>query len=80
MSAAIVTCSRCGETREGLGAAPLPGALGAAILAHTCATCWEAWKQEQVRVINHYSLRPQLREDREKLYEITREALKLPPE
>ena len=75
-----VTCARCGETREGLDRAPLPGVLGASILAHTCAVCWEGWKAEQIRVINHFQLRPQLAEDREKLYEITREALKLPPD
>lgn len=75
-----ITCARCGETREGLAAAPLPGALGASILLHTCAACWEAWRLEQVKVINHYSLRPHLREDREQLYAITREALKLPPD
>lgn len=75
-----VTCSRCGERREGLAAAPLPGALGASILAHTCGSCWEAWRLEQVKVINHYSLRPHLKEDREKLYEITRDALRLPGE
>lgn len=74
-----VTCTRCGETREGLDRPPLPGTLGESIRAHTCAVCWEAWKQEQIRVINHYQLRPHVAEDREQLYAITREALKLPP-
>jgi len=57
-----------------------PGAIGLLILAHTCGECWEAWKQQQIRVINHYQLRPHLKEDRDKLYEITREALHLPAE
>ncbi len=75
-----VTCARCGRRGEGLGAPPLPGALGAAVLAHTCSECWEAWRLEQVKVINHYGLRPHVKEDRERLYGITREALRLPPE
>ena len=75
-----MTCSHCAQTREGLEGAPLPGAIGALILAHTCPECWEGWKQQQIRVINHYQLRPQFKEDRDKLYEITREALNLPPE
>ena len=77
---ALVTCSHCKLTKEGLTAAPLPGAIGALILANTCAECWEGWKQQQIRVINHYQLKPQLKEDRDKLYEITREALDLPAE
>ena len=74
-----VTCVRCGETREGAGKV-LPGALGDEIAARVCAVCWAEWLQQQVRVINHYALRPALKEDREKLYEITREYFGLPPE
>ena len=80
MSEGHVTCTRCGETRDGLSKAPLPGVIGASILAHTCTVCWDAWKEQQIKVINHYSLRPQFKEDRDKLYEITREALNLPGE
>lgn len=74
-----VTCVRCGETREGAGKV-LPGALGEEIAAKICAVCWSEWLQQQIRVINHYSLRPALKEDREKLYEITREFFGLPGE
>jgi hypothetical protein len=34
----------------------------------------------QIRVINHYGLRPALKEDREKLYEFTRQHLNLSTE
>lgn len=74
-----VTCVRCGETREGAGKV-LPGALGEQIAAQVCAVCWGEWLQQQIRVINHYALRPALKEDREKLYEITREYFGLPAE
>jgi Fe-S cluster biosynthesis and repair protein YggX len=74
---AQVTCIRCGLTRAGAGNVGLPGTLGAEVEAKVCAECWAEWLATQVRVINHYGLRPHLREDREKLYGLTREFLKL---
>ena len=74
-----VTCVRCGETRASAGAV-LPGALGEEVARRVCSVCWAEWLQQQIRVINHYGLRPQLKEDREKLYEITREYFGLPQE
>ncbi len=73
----MVTCVRCGQTRESAGRV-LPGTLGEQIARGVCAPCWAEWMQQQIRVINHYALRPALREDREKLYEITREFFGLP--
>ncbi|HEY8648293.1 MAG TPA: Fe(2+)-trafficking protein [Candidatus Limnocylindria bacterium] len=75
---AVVTCLRCRNTREGAGRV-LPGAIGAQIEGGVCAECWKEWLAQQVRVINHYGLRPVLKEDREKLYSFTREFLGLPP-
>jgi Fe-S cluster biosynthesis and repair protein YggX len=72
-----VTCGRCGNTREGAGRV-LPGALGDEIERSICADCWKEWLAQQIRVINHYGLRPVLKEDREKLYAFTREFLNLP--
>ena len=72
-----VVCSRCGNTREGAGRVGLPGALGDDIERRTCAACWTEWLAQQIRVINHYGLRPALKEDREKLYAFTREFLNL---
>jgi Fe-S cluster biosynthesis and repair protein YggX len=74
---AEVTCARCGNTREGAGKTGLPGALGEEIEQRVCAECWKEWTAAQIRVINHYGLRPALREDREKLYGFTREFLNL---
>lgn len=71
---------RCAQTREGAGRVGLPGALGEEIERSVCAECWREWLQMQIRVINHYGLRPALREDREKLYEFTRQFLNLPAE
>lgn len=73
---ADVACVRCGVTREGAGRV-LPGALGDEIERGICAECWKEWLQAQIRVINHYGLRPALREDREKLFEFTRQFLGL---
>lgn len=75
---AEVTCVRCGETRAGAGRV-LPGDIGDEIERRVCAQCWSEWLAQQIRVINHYGLRPALREDREKLYDFTREFLGLSP-
>ncbi|HEX9496326.1 MAG TPA: Fe(2+)-trafficking protein [Candidatus Limnocylindria bacterium] len=72
-----VTCARCGNTRAGAGKVGLPPPLGDEIEARVCAECWRDWVAQQIRVINHYALRPALREDREKLYAFTREFLNL---
>ena len=51
-----VTCSRCGETREGLGQPPYPGALGREIEERVCAVCWAEWERMEVMVINELRL------------------------
>jgi Fe-S cluster biosynthesis and repair protein YggX len=53
-----VRCARCGQTRPGLPAAPLPGKTGEAVLAGTCAACWSEWLGTQVKIINEYRLSP----------------------
>ena len=74
---AVVICARRGLEREGAGKVGLPGSLGVDIETRICADCWGEWLTTQIRVINHYGLRPAQREDREKLYELTREFLQL---
>jgi Fe-S cluster biosynthesis and repair protein YggX len=74
---AVVRCARCGNEREGAGKVGLPGSLGEDIETRTCADCWREWLSTQIRVINHYGLRPAQREDRDKLYDLTREFLQL---
>jgi Fe-S cluster biosynthesis and repair protein YggX len=73
---ADVTCVHCGQTRESAGRV-LPGQIGDEIERNICAECWKEWLQMQIRVINHYGLMPARREDREKLYEFTRQYLGL---
>jgi Fe-S cluster biosynthesis and repair protein YggX len=53
-----VSCSRCGSTAAGLERAPLPGAIGEAVLAETCASCWREWLATQVKLINEQRLTP----------------------
>lgn len=74
-----LVCVRCGLTRAGAGRVGLPGELGAQIERSVCAECWKEWLQQQVRVINHYGLKPMLKEDRERIYAFTREFFGLPP-
>ena len=74
---AVVMCIRCSNTREGAGRV-LPGTIGDQIEAGICGECWKEWLAAQIRVINHYGLRPVMKEDREKLYSFTREFLNLP--
>jgi Fe-S cluster biosynthesis and repair protein YggX len=51
-----VTCSRCGETREGFERPPFPGAIGARIVESICKECWAQWLKQQTMLINHYGL------------------------
>ena len=53
---AEVTCRRCGQTREGLARAPMPGPLGATIRATVCPDCWKEWEAAEVMVINELRL------------------------
>jgi Fe-S cluster biosynthesis and repair protein YggX len=55
---ANVTCSRCGKQAEGLSRPPIPGPLGAQIVAQVCAPCWSEWLGMQVKFINEYRLNP----------------------
>ncbi|MDX1661426.1 MAG: oxidative damage protection protein [Gemmatimonadota bacterium] len=74
---AEVTCTRCGETREGLDRPPYPDALGEEIAENVCAVCWDEAKGRQVMIINEYRL--DLSDDRaqEILERATREFLGL---
>ena len=55
--AAEVTCSRCGETREGIsGRVPFRAALKEQVLSSICQPCWAEWLDEQVKVINELAL------------------------
>jgi Fe-S cluster biosynthesis and repair protein YggX len=51
-----VTCSRCGQTREGFERPPFPGSLGARVVDSICQQCWADWLKQQTMLINHYGL------------------------
>jgi Fe-S cluster biosynthesis and repair protein YggX len=51
-------CRRCDQQGEALERAPLPGPAGERVLGGTCRTCWEAWRGEQVKLINELRLSP----------------------
>jgi Fe-S cluster biosynthesis and repair protein YggX len=64
-----VVCRRCGQPKPALDKAPVPGRLGARVLAQTCAACWHDWVEEQTRLINHERLTPSEPEHRAVLYQ-----------
>lgn len=53
-----VTCSRCGQTREGFDRPPVgvAGAAGERIVREVCRPCWADWLKQQTMLINHYGL------------------------
>lgn len=52
----MITCARCGKSREAFDRAPFPGAIGTRILESTCRNCWADWLRQQTMLINHYGL------------------------
>ena len=75
----IVTCLRCGETREGLGAPPTGGELGTRIQQSVCAACWTEWTETSARIINHYGLVLGNAEHRAQLRTLMKQFLGLEP-
>lgn len=51
-----VTCTRCGQTREGFDRPPFPGPIGARVVKEICRQCWADWGKQQTMLINHYGL------------------------
>jgi len=52
----MITCARCGQTRDQQGFAPFPNALGQRVFQEICAVCWAEWLKYQQQMINHYGL------------------------
>ena len=75
---ARVTCARCGQSGEQLPRPPLGGVRGQAIQASICADCWTEWMQTSANLINHYGLQVAVPADRQQLYVVMAEFLKLP--
>ena len=72
-----LTCTRCGRTAPAMENPPIAGPWGPRLQAATCADCWKAWQEEQIRVMNHYGLRPHVPADRVRIYGYMAEFLKL---
>jgi Fe-S cluster biosynthesis and repair protein YggX len=53
---AIVTCTRCSRTEEGLPFSPYPDEIGTTIQRSVCAACWREYMGRQTMVINEYRL------------------------
>ncbi len=51
-----ITCTRCGQTREGFDRPPFPGPIGARAQQEICTVCWNEWLRQQTMLINHYGL------------------------
>jgi Fe-S cluster biosynthesis and repair protein YggX len=51
-----VQCSRCGRRAAAPERVFLPPDLLARVAAHTCADCWDEWREEQTRLINELRL------------------------
>jgi Fe-S cluster biosynthesis and repair protein YggX len=64
-----VVCRRCGQRKDALAQAPLPGKWGPVVLAQTCDGCWHEWIEEQTRLINHEGLLPAQAAHRAVLYD-----------
>ena len=75
-----VSCRRCGESRAGLPRAPLPGDIGADLLAGTCQVCWQDWMGEQTKLINEESLTPLNPDHYKRIVEVMRDYLELKEE
>ena len=55
---ATVSCTCCGESKDGLEAAPFNDDLGREVHENTCAECWQKWLGQQVMLLNEYQLLP----------------------
>ncbi len=75
---AEVLCSRCGRHAPGLDEPPLAGARGATVVARVCAACWGEWVEESKLLINHHGIEVADPQQRQRLYPIMAEYLKIP--
>lgn len=74
-----ITCVRCTESKESLDEAPMGGELGQTVVEHTCADCWNEWRETSARLINHYGLNLGMPEHRKELRRAMKEFLNLEP-
>lgn len=74
---ATITCNRCDQSKEQLDEPPVGGELGQTIVARICTECWDEWRENSARLINHYGLNLGAPDHRKKLREAMKEFLKL---
>jgi Fe-S cluster biosynthesis and repair protein YggX len=72
-----VVCARCFQRKPGLSMKP-PGKYGQLILEQTCEDCWNEWRANVPRYINHYQLNLGIPEHRAELQMVMKEFLNLP--
>lgn len=53
---ATITCTRCGQAREGMAFRPFQNDLGKRAFDEICGVCWGEWLKQQQALINHYGL------------------------
>lgn len=53
---AMLTCSRCGQSKEAMAKPPFRGKLGQTIHEKICPECWAEWQATQTKIINEYRL------------------------
>jgi Fe-S cluster biosynthesis and repair protein YggX len=63
-----VTCTRCGQTRDGMAFQPFQNELGKRAYQSICGTCWAEWLKMQQQLINHYGLNVQDRQAKDFLF------------
>jgi Fe-S cluster biosynthesis and repair protein YggX len=66
-----IPCTRCGQERDALPAAPYNNDLGRRVHAEICQVCWAEWLRQQTMLINHYGLNVRDPEARKFLLENT---------
>lgn len=53
---ATLTCTRCGQTREGMAFQPFQNDVGKRVFEQICGACWAEWLRYQQQLINHYGI------------------------
>lgn len=72
-----ITCYRCGQRAAPLEAAPLVGSRGEKIRQNVCPACWQAWVDQSALLINHYGIQVADPSQRQRLYAVMADFLKL---
>jgi Fe-S cluster biosynthesis and repair protein YggX len=75
---AQITCVRCGKQAEQLASPPLVGNRGRLVQQSVCPACWDEWLDQSKNIINHYGIQVADPAQRQQLYRVMAEFLKLP--